>query len=125
MRLCYDPRSDTLELHIDLTPGQVATQSPSTRASVRAILDVADAGRLLGVELPVGRLPEPYRSLLQPLAPDGYLYLELDTPAQMSVALRSIPLTVTLDWDSHAASVRLSFPRRSKTHELLFPSGPT
>jgi len=122
LQLCFDPTSDRLELTLDLAPEAVPASAPGDRVLVEAvpcILDVADEGRLLGIELPTSALPP----RLQPLARDD-LYIEIEAGATPRV-VRSVTVPATISWQPAAGRLVVSIPRRTEHYELLFPSGAT
>ncbi len=125
MYLCYDPLADrlTLALEIGGAPSSCSLSGPPVTVH-RGILDVADHGRILGLELPLDDLPTELRSQLAPFADDETLYLELDEPPQWSV-VRSVPILVEFHWQPEESWLMLSFPRRTRDYELLYPSGAT
>ncbi|MCM8746478.1 hypothetical protein NET03_08015 [Thermomicrobium sp. CFH 73360] len=125
MHLCHDPLSDRLVLALDVPDAPSSCSSSSPLVTVLSgILDVADEGHILGLELPLDRLPTDLRTLLAPLLDTKTLYLELEGPQQPRV-VRSVPVPVELHWRSEAPRLTLSFPRRTREYELLYPSGTT
>ncbi len=85
-----------------------AAGAPAVRPRA-AILDVGEAGRLLGLEVgddPAGGEP-------------WYLDLE-DAPGSL---LRSVPVTVEVASDRSGQPVWVDLPRRGDGYELTFPIG--
>lgn len=125
VHLCHDPLSDRLVLTLDVPDAPSSCSSSSPLVTVLCgILDVADEGRILGLELSLDGLPTDLRTLLAPLAENKTLYLELDEPQQPRV-LRSVPVLVEFHWQPEEPRLMLSFPRRTNDYELLYPSGAT
>ncbi len=114
MRVVVDAGRNTLRLLIP-TESMTASRSadvapvPSVTQPNRAILDVGEAGRLLGLEVADGGdADEPW-----------YLDLE-DAPGDQ---LRSVPVTVDVARDASGEPLWVDLPRRGEGYELTFPIG--
>ncbi|MCX2727785.1 hypothetical protein OO015_09830 [Thermomicrobium sp. 4228-Ro] len=126
MQVCYDSTTDQLELTLEIasdnTPTGPTFDRPLTTA-VSCILDVADEGRLLGIELALEQVSAPLRALLAPLIGDDF-YVEVERTASPRV-VRSVTAPATVSWQPASSHIIVSIPRRTCDYELLFPSGAT
>ncbi len=111
IRVVVDSGRNTLRLLIpqELTLGLRNGDDAPTVQSHQAILDVGEAGRLLGLELAHGSNP----------ADPWYLDLE-DAPGDQ---LRSVTVTVAVARDLDGQPVWVDLPRRGEGYELTFPIG--
>ena len=112
MRVVVDASRNTLRLLIPTGPkpipgDAVAGSDTPTTSSHRAILDVGEAGRLLGLDI-ADDADEPW-------------YLELEDAS--GDQLRSVPVTVTVTRDSSGQPLWVDLPRRGDGYELTFPIG--
>lgn len=112
MRVVVDVSRNVLRLLIphDLgaTAATQAVGSPAVSA-YDAILDVGEAGRLLGLEVAGDSVPgDPW-------------YLDLE--AAPGDLLRSVPVTVEVASDPSGQPIWVDLPRRGDGYELTFPIG--
>lgn len=112
LRVVVDAAENTLRLMIPAA-GPVTAAGPLTPESIvssRAVLDVGEAGRLLGLEIATGGdgSPEPW-----------YLELE-DAPGDQ---IRSVPVVVSVARTADDEPVWVDLPRRGDGYELTFPIG--
>ena len=114
MRVVVDASRNTLRLLIPADPRATTETSmvaPESRTTLphRAILDVGEAGRLLGLEVADDDgEAEPW-----------YLELE-DAPGDQ---LRSVPVTVAVARNPAGEPLWVDLPRRGEGYELTFPIG--
>lgn len=119
IRILIDLRRNTLQLILSESPvGQ------PRRQAVPAVLDIGEAGALIGIELQPGRdlalaLPEGNLAAEADRHDAGYLGLaESSTPLA-----RSASLTVDVLADEHGLIREITIPRRTESYEISFPSG--
>jgi hypothetical protein len=116
MRVVVDSGRNTLRLLIPLDDESGAgSTTGGTAASIdarRAVLDVGEAGRLLGLEIDHD---DEDASDVEP----WYLPLE-EAPGRH---LRSVPVTIAVARDSAGSPVWVDLPRRGDGYELTFPIG--
>ena len=112
LHVVVDAARNSLRLMLPATgPGDVtATPEPRSVVACEAVLDVGEAGRLLGLEIMPGDRDEP-----------GRWYLELeDAPGDQ---FRSVPVVVSVAWASEDLPLWVDLPRRGDGYELTFPIG--
>ena len=113
LRVVVDAGQNLLRLLVPTegsASGAVADGPAPTVGPRSAVLDVGEAGRLLGLEIDAegGTGGEPW-----------YLELEAAPGRQM----RSVPVTVSVARDAAGRPVWVDLPRRGEGYELTFPIG--
>ena len=124
MELTYD--SDTNALR--LTPTTSATpHQPSGTKTIDAILDIGEAGRLIGVEFPAEQsqlrhwLTDPLSSEYLTLDDNGDAYVQI-TSGDSGTA-RSTSIRLIAEYDPANQLTALVIPRRGDGYEITYPSG--
>lgn len=128
MHLVHDRATNTLRLRLDRDTGTAG--APPEQVS--GIIDIAEGGRLVGLELtpPEGIIATDWMSqwLDDPIAgewvtieDDGRVYIQLTTGDDRHV--RSTPLTLLADHESGSRLRAISIPRRGAGYEISYPSG--
>lgn len=124
MELTYD--SDTNSLR--LTPSTSAEfLSPLYTTSLDAILDIGEAGRLIGVEFPANESQlrhwhaDPLCGQYLTLDDNGAAYIQITTGD--SDTARSTPIRITAEFTPANQLSALSIPRRGHGYEITYPSG--
>lgn len=129
MRLSYRSAENTLRLTLDRESGDVVHQH-----ELDGYLDIAEQGRLVGIELDADRLDlfdvfspwvaDDVASRYVQLEPDA-VYVALSTPSEdiSSMNLRTAEVRVRAELDANAHLVALAIPRRGHGYEISFPSG--
>lgn len=129
MRLSYRSAENTLRLTLDVETGDVVT-----RHEVEGFLDIAEQGRLVGVELDSDRLDllHVFSTWLEDSVARRYVHLEddsvyvaLSTPKEdiSSLHLRTAEVRLRAEMDADDRLVALTIPRRGHGYEISFPSG--
>ena len=125
MRVDYLRERNALRLTLGPSPPAAATVR-----SVGAMLDVGEAGSLLGVEFPVGddsalAGPWPNPEAVANASSDGptseTFYVPLGCTAGAHV--RSVPAVVEVMSDANGTPVAVEIPRRGDGYEISYPSG--
>jgi hypothetical protein len=124
MELNYD--SDTNSLRLTPTTS-AASRPPSATTTLDAILDIGEAGRLIGVEFHAGvaRL----RHWLTDPASNEYLSLDDNDNAYIQItpgdtgAARSTSIQLIAEYDPAGELTALVIPRRGDGYEITYPSG--
>jgi hypothetical protein len=118
--LTYAPADNTLRLDI---AGSVAVRT----LEIEGILDVAEKGHLIGVELSGSPgalrrwLADPGGAGLTTVAADGSAYMELSPPP--IGAVRSVKVLLWTEFDRDDELVAIAIPRRGDGYEISYPSG--
>lgn len=128
MHLVHDTTTNTLRLLLDHDD-----QSVHARAvQVSGIIDIAEGGRLVGLELPppdsvvttdwlrVWR-DDPIAREWLTVADDETVYLQLTTGDDRHA--RSTRIELTVDLDASGNLVSIAIPRRGAGYEISYPSG--
>lgn len=100
MRLTVDSERNSLRFSL-----ADRAEGPTDRACP-AVLDIGEAGHLVGLEVDLGG--EPF-----------YLEIEPDTSAH----IRSAPATATVGFDAAGHVAAIEVPRRGHGYEITYPSG--
>jgi uncharacterized protein YuzE len=129
MRLQYRSELNTLRLTLDVEQG-----AAETFVELVGIIDIAEQGRLVGIELETNELR--FDEAAAPWLADAIagLYIEVDgercyvalsAPGENLVSehLRSANVRVQAELDTNGKLVALSIPRRGHGYEISFPSG--
>lgn len=129
MRLSYRSTENTLRLTLDEESGEVTRST-----AVDGCIDIAEQGRLVGIELSGNGLDLPAllttwlrdrvaRNYVELDGDDAYIALSApheDIPPQH---VRTADLTVTAELDGDDHLVAIAIPRRGHGYEISFPSG--
>jgi uncharacterized protein YuzE len=90
-------------------------------------IDVAEQGRLLGIEFPADAallaawLADPVAGPLTSLAADGSAYIQITPPS--IVQARSASIIARGDVDADGRMLAVAIPRRGAGYEISYPSG--
>jgi len=124
MELNYDIDANSLRL----TPSTSAGSPPPSRTTtLDAILDIGEAGRLLGVEFSADESQlchwrsDPLSTQYLTLDDNGATYIQITTGD--SGATRSTPIRITAEYTSTNQLTALAIPRRGHGYEITYPSG--
>jgi hypothetical protein len=129
VRLSYRSADNILRLTLDSESGDVVTQH-----ELNGHLDIAEHGRLVGVELGGEGLdlPEVFSTWLRDDVASDYVqmddegaYVALSAPSEdiPSHHLRTAQVRLRAELDENAHLVALAIPRRGQGYEISFPSG--
>lgn len=118
-----ESRGDTIRLLL-------ATDQPVPTGEywLPGVLDIGEAGTLLGIEIDLGSAPSlqfPSVGAVPAVEHDretGTCYIELSKAAQ-SGQLRSVPVTVRVLSADQDTPVVVEVPRRGHSYEISYPSG--
>lgn len=123
MRLDYEPQRNLLLLTVDERPTVTSSTAPG-------VLDMAAAGRLIGIETRLataggdprgelaGWLDEPGVSL----GDGGAVYIEL-TRGPDDEQARSAAVELVIAYDAAGRLAAIGIPRRGTGYEITYPSG--
>lgn len=117
MQIIVDLRRNVLRLQV----GESSSQ-PTQQARLPAVLDIGEAGTLLGLELSLGdslTLALPDRSPKSSASGDAYLALS----DRASPLARSAKIEVDVIASESGEIAEIIVPRRGSTYEISFPSG--
>jgi hypothetical protein len=124
MELTYD--SDTNALR--LTPTTSATPHPSSGTKMLdAVLDIGEAGRLIGVEFPADKAllrhwqTDPLAGEYLTLDDSGHAYIQITSGN--TGAARSTPIRLIVEHNPANQLTALVIPRRGDGYEITYPSG--
>lgn len=128
MRLVHDTSTNTLRLQLDRTNEQTVERTER----IPGLIDVADGGRLVGIELTPGSglvdsdwlfawSGDPVAREWLTIESDGAAYFQLTTGDDQHA--RSSPIELTVDLDASGSVLSISIPRRGAGYELSYPSG--
>jgi hypothetical protein len=129
VRIAYRPRENTLRLTLDADPG-----SSVRTIEIDGCIDIADQGRLVGIELDAhGRDFSKMLSLWQADTvarqylelDDRGVYVALSAPSETidEQLIRTAELRLTVELDSSDRLTAIAIPRRGHGYEISFPSG--
>ncbi len=102
--------------------------TPTAQHQLPGVLDIGEAGALLGVEIdlcPAPSLQFPSVGVVPALEHDreaGTCYVELARASQ-SGQIRSVPVTVRVLSTDQGTAVVVEVPRRGHGYEISYPSG--
>lgn len=128
MLLTHDTSTNSLRLSM------ADDAAPVNVERVHGVLDVAENGRLVGVELQFDSGEDTVRHRLRrwtsdpaaaeytTIEPDGTAYIEL-TSGDPDDFVVSSPVELTLESDADGALLAVSIPRRGAGYEISYPSG--
>jgi uncharacterized protein YuzE len=129
VRLSYRSAENILRLTLDVESGEVV----QTR-EFDGIIDIAEQGRLVGIEIEADRLAlsEMFAGWLNDRVAKDYIeideagaYVALSAPNEVipeqHIRTAELPLTVELDQNEHL--IAIAIPRRGHGYEISFPSG--
>lgn len=124
MELTYD--SDTNSLRLTPTTS-AAPHPPSGTTTLDAILDIGEAGRLIGVEFPAEQsqlrhwLTDPLSSEYLTLGDNGDAYIQISSSD--TGAARSTPIRLIAEYNPANQLSALVIPRHGDGYEITYPSG--
>lgn len=124
MELTYDGETNTLRLTPTLWVDGVA---PAHSATLDAILDIGEGGRLIGVEFPADAAQLTHWQHDTAASPfvthtdDGRAYIQI-TPGDAE-NVRSTSLQVIAESNVAGEILALAIPRRGDGYEITYPSG--
>lgn len=129
MRLSYRSAENTLRLTLDEETGDVVRSQ-----SLDGCIDIAEQGRLVGIELNGNGLdlPEAFTIWLGDRIARDYVeldgngaYIALSAPHEdfSPQHIRSADLQVRIELDRNDHLVAIAIPRRGHGYEISFPSG--
>lgn len=119
MQLDYDGATNTLRL----TPSGEFTDTVMRQVESQGIIDIADGGRLAGIEITgidASDVERWHRATVS-LADDGSAYFVISVGDDRHV--RSVSVDVLLEFGSSAELVGVAIPRRGEGYEISYPSG--
>jgi uncharacterized protein YuzE len=124
MDLTYDSDTNTLRL----TPTTSTTPHPPTgTTTLDAILDIGEAGRLIGVEFPADKAQlrhwqtDPLSGEYLTLDDNGDAYIQI-TSGNTGTA-SSTPIRLIAEYNPAHQLTALVIPRRGDGYEITYPSG--